>query len=78
MVYYCRSRVGQGVTKFAPFTSGPTVRERNLAGALGRVEHSSGSGARDRFGVKVVGHIRVTVRHCGTDIAESILVQDPQ
>ena len=76
MVNHCRSRIGKGITEFPPLTLGPAVREGDLAGRLGGVEHTSGGGACDRFGVEVVGHISVTVRHSSTDIAESILMQD--
>ena len=48
----------------------------SFARGLNRVKHPSGGGSRDRFGVDVVGHVSVTMTHCGTDEAESILVQD--
>jgi hypothetical protein len=77
MVDHSRPRITQGFTDITPFTLGPAVRERNLAGALSRVEDTSGGGTGDRFGIKVVGHAGVPVRYGGTDIAESILMHYP-
>jgi hypothetical protein len=78
MVNHCHSRIDQGNTELAPFTVGPAVRERNLAGGLRRVEDTSGGGAGDGFGVDMVCHVSVPVRYSGTDIAESMFMQDPQ
>ena len=78
MVDHCRARFAEGLAKVAPFASGPAVRKRDVAARLGRVEDASGGGAGDRFGVGGVGHVGVAVGHSGTDISESMFMQDPQ
>ena len=78
MVDHCRVRIADGLAKVAPFTWGPAVGKRDVAGGLGPVEDASGGGAGNRFGVAEVRHVGVAVGRCSTDISEPLFMQDPQ